>query len=208
MPRAALSPDEIEAFRDRLCEVATRRFAQHGTAGVTLRAIAAELGVSPMTPYRYFGSRDEIIVAVRTAAFSRFAAALEAAFARADDPGERLHALGDAYVGFVRREPHGYRIMFEMNRPEDAGDADLARAQQRAWEPLRRAIALAVDAGVLAGEPDALAPVFWAGLHGIASLDLAGTLPPGHTLETLSASMQRTLLEGNRDRSRSHEETA
>ena len=44
MPRAALSRKDIDAFREQLCAVAARRFAEHGFAGVTLRGLAAELG--------------------------------------------------------------------------------------------------------------------------------------------------------------------
>ncbi len=54
VPRAALQPQEVEDFRERLCRVATRRFAEHGHAGVSLRQLAVELGCSPMTPYRDF----------------------------------------------------------------------------------------------------------------------------------------------------------
>ena len=47
-----LSEQDIAAFRDRLCDVAERQFALHGAESVTIRQLASELGVSPMTPYR------------------------------------------------------------------------------------------------------------------------------------------------------------
>ena len=53
MPRA-LSPADVESFRTRLCDVAEKLFAAHGPDGVTLREMADALGVSSMTPYRYF----------------------------------------------------------------------------------------------------------------------------------------------------------
>jgi len=65
-----LSEDEIQDFRTSLCEVAERLFADCGYEGVTLRAIAAELGCSPMTPYRYFDNKEAIFTAVRMAAFT------------------------------------------------------------------------------------------------------------------------------------------
>ena len=43
-----------------------------------MRQLAAELGVSPMTPYRYFEDKDAILAAVRATAFNRLAEALEA----------------------------------------------------------------------------------------------------------------------------------
>jgi AcrR family transcriptional regulator len=198
MPRTALSSEAIEAFREELCEAATRRFAEAGYAGVTLRGLAKELGVSPMTPYRYFRDKDEIFAAVRAAGFARFAAGQREAFASSDDPAERLRALGRAYADFARREPHAYRIMFEMNRPEDAGHPELRREQQCGWEPIHDASAAAIDAGLLSGEPDAVAHLFWAGLHGVVSLHLAGTLHHLETLDTLVEPMLETLFRGAR----------
>ena len=51
-----------------------------GLEAVTMRQLAAELGVSPMTPYRYFGDKDDILAAVRARAFDRHAEALETAY--------------------------------------------------------------------------------------------------------------------------------
>ncbi len=196
MPRVALSSQAIGRFRDELIAVATRRFSEAGYAGVTLRGLASELGVSPMTPYRYFRDKDEIFAAIRAAGFRRFADAEEAASATSLDPGARLLALGHAYVDFARNEPHAYRIMFEMNRPEDAGHDELARERIRAWEPLRRAVEAAIDAGAVIGETETLAHIFWAGLHGIVSLELAGSLQLGHSLDTLVEPMLSNLFRG------------
>lgn len=198
MPRAALSSEAIEAFRDDLCAAATRRFAEAGYAGVTLRGLARELGVSPMTPYRYFRDKDEIFAAVRAAGFARFAACQEAAFASTADPAERLRALGRAYAAFARAEPDAYRIMFEMNRPADCEHPDLARGQLRAWQPLHDATAAAIEAGLLRGEADATALLLWAGLHGVVSLELAGTLNERYGVDTLIEPMLETLFRGAR----------
>ena len=59
---SALSDDE-EARR-RLIEAATRCIARNGTAKVRIEEVAAEAGVSRMTVYRYFSSRDDVILAV------------------------------------------------------------------------------------------------------------------------------------------------
>ena len=66
MPRPALSQTEIADYRDEICAVAERLFAEQGYPGVTLRAIATELGVSAMAPYRYFRGKEDIFAAVRT----------------------------------------------------------------------------------------------------------------------------------------------
>jgi AcrR family transcriptional regulator len=188
MPRAALSRKDIDTFREQLCTVAARRFAEHGFAGVTLRGLAAELGCSPMTPYRYFRDKGEIFAAVRTAAFARFADAEEACLRKhvAADPLTRLRALGQTYIVFARAEPEAYRIMFELTQPDSAEHPGLEREAARAWEPLRATVGAAVDARQLAGDPDTLAHVCWASIHGAVALHLAGKLSLGRSLEDIA----------------------
>jgi AcrR family transcriptional regulator len=195
MARPLLSQVELDAFREELVGAALRRFAAHGYAGVTLRGLAADLGCSPMTPYRYFRDKSEIFSAVRAAAFARFADTLERAD-RGASPLERLRALGRAYVRFALAEPDAYRVMFELGQP-DAGDYPQLLAQgQRAWESLRNAIDDAVAARSLAGDPRLLAHICWAGLHGAVSLHLAGKLALGCTLDDLVEPIMDTLVRG------------
>jgi len=192
MPRAALSEVEVEQFRDSLCDVATRLFAEKGYDGVTMRALATELGCSPMTPYRYFENKDEIFEAVRHAAFDRFADRLEAAAASATDPLRRLRALCRGYVRFALDEPHAYRIMFELDPPD--GTSAPGNDEARAWFAMRGAVADAIEAGVLVGEPDVLAHLYWSNVHGLVALHLAGKLVLGRDLEELvEAFMEREL---------------
>jgi len=81
MPRI-LSQSDVADFRERLCVAATRMFDARGPEGFTMRELAAELGVSAMTPYRYFKDKEDILAAVRARAFNRFADALETALRR------------------------------------------------------------------------------------------------------------------------------
>src|SRR5580700_4260936 len=132
MPRN-LSTADVLAFRSRLCAVAERRFVERGIDGVSMRQLADELGCSPMTPYRYFKDKEEILAAVRTAAFDRFAAAMEAATAQSQgDIGGMARAVGEAYFGFALGEPHSYRLMFDLLQPDQHRYPDLVRAARRA----------------------------------------------------------------------------
>lgn len=83
--------------KDDLIDGATRAFERAGFHATSLDTILAEAGVSRMTLYNHFGSKDELIVAAleryarrsRTHLFETLAEA-------ADDPCERLVALFDA----------------------------------------------------------------------------------------------------------------
>lgn len=200
MPRAALTPHEIAETRDQICAAAAGLFAEHGYAGVTLRGIAAELGCSPMTPYRYFDDKAAIFEAVRSAAFERFADALEAGARREPDSERRLALLGEAYVHFAITESSAYRIMFQLDQEADSARSDLQPQEGRAWGVLCDAVAAAIDAGVIAGERDTLAHLFWASLHGLASLQLANKLQLGRDVTSLIEPMMQSLLDGIRPR--------
>jgi len=198
MARPALRPDEILSFKARLCETAMQMFADEGYEAVTLRALAEKLGCSHALPYRYFADKREIFAAVCGLGFERFADALEDAARGVDDPEERLRVLARAYFRFALREPHAYRIMFELRESYDAVPAEYRVKEIRSWQALLQAVELAVQADVLSGDPLTLAHQFWAGLHGLVSLHLANKLGLGRDAADLLEPLMDTLLGGAR----------
>jgi AcrR family transcriptional regulator len=181
MPRV-LSDSDVTGFRDRACAVAARLFAAKGPEGVTMRELASVLGVSPMTPYRYFRDKDDILAAVRARAFDRFAEALEMAYAGVGTTVERSHAKRDAYVRFALEEPETYRLMFDFSQPTEDEYPGLVRAMGRARATMTSHVHDLVDEGILSGDPELIGHVFWAALHGAVTLHLAGKLSPQYEL--------------------------
>lgn len=182
-----LSDLEIRKFRDELTEVATRRFAELGFAGVTMRALARELGCSPMTPYRYFASKEEVFQAVRTAAFRRLGERIASVAEQHPRPLERLRGMGREFVRVAIEEPYRYRIMFQLDQAQPR-EMELVLQQEelrRGWRLLCDAMDQAVGAGALEGEPTLLAHLFWVSLHGCVTLHLAHKLELGLGLEDL-----------------------
>jgi AcrR family transcriptional regulator len=185
MGRAALTVEELGAFRGRAVTAATRLFAERGYRGVTLRSLAKELGVSPMTPYRYFENKEELFAMVRTEAFRRFADAQRDAVAGIEEPEDALRMLGRAYVSFALDEPDAYHIMFELLQAPAGTYPELEAEQARAFSYLHEAVKAAVNAGLLEGESLRRAHYLWAQIHGLVSLHLAGKLVMGCSFEEL-----------------------
>lgn len=185
MPRLSLTQEEVDAFRARAVDVATGLFGELGYRGVTLRSLAAELGVSPMTPYRYFENKEELFAMVRTEAFRRFADAQKEAARTAEDPEEALKALGMAYVRFALEEPSAYHIMFELQQAPAGTYETLEREQARAFSYLHEAVRGAIESRALEGDPLRQAHLLWAKVHGLVSLHLAGKLEMGCSLQDL-----------------------
>lgn len=185
VPRATLTQDQIEAFRRRAVRAATGLFAEHGYRGVTLRSVASELGVSPMTPYRYFENKEELFAMVRTESFRRFADAQRNAAQGVSDPAEALRALGTAYVEFALEAPDAYHIMFELRQAPAGTYPQLEEEQARAFSYLHEAVEGVIEAGLMDGEPLHQAHLLWAKVHGLISLHLAGKLAMGCSLADL-----------------------
>jgi AcrR family transcriptional regulator len=178
MPRV-LSDTDVADFRERLCEAAERLFAERGPDAVTMRQLASELGVSPMTPYRYFEDKDDILAAVRANGYNRFAEALETARESAVGARARGTAVGEAYVTFALEHPHSYKLMFDFNQPHVEKYPELVAAGQRAQKTMTGYIRDALAEGLMSGDPEQIGLMNWAAIHGAVILELSGMLPPG-----------------------------
>ena len=194
-----LSRDEVDAFRARLCAVAQKRFAKQGVDGVSMRQLAEALGCSPMTPYRYFRNKEEILAAVRAAAFDRFASALEEAARKTrGDLRAGGEAMGEAYIRFALGDPDAYRLMFDLSQPHPDRYPELVRASARARHMMSAALEALVKAGIFVGDPQLLGYVFWATMHGLVVLHLAGKLPEEPDFRTIQREAMRLLVAGAR----------
>jgi AcrR family transcriptional regulator len=201
MPRE-LSTSEIEDFRDKLCDAALEIFAEKGVEGLTLREVAARLGVSPMTPYRYFKDKEAILAAVRARAFNDFAQALENAVKRGKDAVAKSNAAGKAYENFAFMHAEAYRLMFMVTQKDsELCDPALALAVERARATMSYHVKQLVKEGVLEGDPELIGYVIWAAIHGLVMLELSGKFTDRYDFkkvrnETFRALTQRFLKQG------------
>jgi AcrR family transcriptional regulator len=193
-----LSPHDVEQFRGRLCDVAEHLFAEHGPDAVTIRQLAAELGVSAMTPYRYFADKDAILAAVRARAFDRHAAALEAARAApAVGQIERSMHIAEAYVRFALENPEAYKLMFDIRQPNAEAYPDLVRAGRRSKATMTDHLHDLAAAGLFTGDAELVGHVYWAALHGPIMLQLSGMLEPPFEAPALIARLTAAIVQAN-----------
>src|SRR6201996_8788358 len=169
MPKV-LSGEDVDAVRAKIGAAAARLYAKGGPAAITLRDLSEATWRSPMGLYRYFRDRDEIVAWLRTDAFNRFSDALEAAFASGADAFARARAVGRAYLDFALENPNAYRLMFDLDPPDEARHPDLRRAGKRAGETVTRHVRDLAAAGIVHGEPLAIGNALWAAAHGVIVL--------------------------------------
>lgn len=197
MPRS-LSRSEIDDFKQRLCAAAENLVLRQGGADFTMRDLAAEAGCSPMLPYRYYKDKVEIVAAVRAMAFRRFSAKLEASQASSTDVVARSRAVGDAYVAFAFAHPHLYRLMFDLKHVERGRFPELDAAIAQARRTMTSHVEALIEHGILTGDPDIIGHVFWANLHGLIVLQLAGQLEDQPGFERLRVAAFDALIQGLR----------
>jgi AcrR family transcriptional regulator len=193
MPRY-LTNQDIADFRAELCKVATERFARFGYEGVTLRQLAEALGCSPKTPYRYFKDKADILATVRAQAFAKFADALEAA--SKGPAAERGRRTSKAYLNFALRNPHAYRIMFDIDVPIDGEHAELEKEAERAARFITSGAEEMSKAGVIDADPTLFGWSMWAAIHGIVMLHQSGMLKHGPDFRKLMAFLGPAMLKG------------
>ena len=115
-----MSPKTADpAVRTALLEGAARLIATEGSAGLTLRRLADDVGTSTMAVYTHFGGMQNLRQEVRREGFARLRAHLEAVHPTGD-PVADLGRLGWAYHDNALENPNLYRAMF-MDHPEPAG---------------------------------------------------------------------------------------
>ncbi|WP_060883104.1 TetR/AcrR family transcriptional regulator [Streptomyces caniscabiei] len=167
------------AGRERLIVTTARELAeQQGWDAVTTRRLAERIEYSQPVLYSHFRGKREIIGAVALEGAAEMAAALRAAASAADGPRTRVTALARVYLDFAEHNPAVYDAMFQL-------DGGLAFAQEDTPEPLKDAFAaLLENLSEVAGEgvhPALFTEMFWAALHGLATLTRARRLPPEDT---------------------------
>ncbi|MER6558036.1 TetR/AcrR family transcriptional regulator [Streptomyces sp. NPDC001027] len=164
------------AERERLIVATARELAeQQGWDAVTTRRLAERIEYSQPVLYSHFRGKREIIGAVALEGAAELAAAVRAATSAADGPRERVAALAGAYLDFAAGNPAVYDALFQL-------DGGLPYAQEDTPQPLKDAFAALLESlAEVAGDgvaPGLFTEVFWASLHGLATLSRAGRLLP------------------------------
>jgi len=154
--------------------IATARLLEHAGSdeGLSLRAVARSVGISPQSMYLHFPGLDDLVFAVLVDSYAQMAGDLDAAAAAEADPVRRVLARGRAYLAWGDAHPGLYQVMYEGRvqsvREPEAGVEPPGRGILRA---VRDDVAAAMTAGAVPpGDPDALALQLWALVHGLVSL--------------------------------------
>jgi AcrR family transcriptional regulator len=131
--------------------IARRHLAEHGADGLSLRAVARELGMVSSAVYRYVPSRDALLTALIIDAFSAVADAAEAADAtrpRGDVEG-RLVATALGVRAWAREHPHEHALVYGTPVPGYHAPPDTIDPAQRVNLAVLRIVRDGITGGVI-----------------------------------------------------------
>ncbi|MGJ4947614.1 TetR/AcrR family transcriptional regulator [Bradyrhizobium sp. HKCCYLS20291] len=199
----AATPYHHGALRDALLEAAERVLERDGLAGLTLRAVAREAGVSHAAPTHHFKDLTGLVSELAAIGFRRFNAAMKAAGEQAGTPLDRAMARARAYVAYAQANPGMYGLMFRTERL-DYSRPSLNEAAEASFAGLAGSVAARegqVGNEELSLDQSAAIARAWSLVHGYTMLLLEGRLadilrrsPPGTTAESLLEAMLRATV--------------
>jgi AcrR family transcriptional regulator len=165
------------AQRERLIVATAREIAEsQGWDAVTTRHLAERIEYSQPVLYSHFRGKREIIGAVALEGAAEMAVAVRAATSAADGPRARAVALAHAYLAFAEDNPAVYDALFNLDGGLIYADEETPAALKDAFAALLETLSEVAGDGV---DPGLFTEVFWASLHGLATLTRAGRLLPG-----------------------------
>ena len=161
LPEALLAAAETVLLRD-------------GIAGLGLRSIAREAGVSHTAPKHHFGDTTGLLSALAAVGFQRLGEAMRDVLVEGADAVARRHAIARAYVHFANDNAALFGLMFR-NEKIDMQNPALAKATGDAMRSMAAVI------GGKARIPEGLPPTLqdaealqvtaaWGYVHGLAIL--------------------------------------
>ncbi|MHC2626777.1 AcrR family transcriptional regulator [Bradyrhizobium huanghuaihaiense] len=195
----AEAPYHHGALREALLQAAERVLERDGLAGLTLRAVAREAGVSHAAPTHHFGDLTGLLSELAAVGFRQFNAAMASACDAAPTPLARALARPKAYVAYAQAHPGMYGIMFRTERL-DYSRPSLHEAAEASFAGLANAIGAMrqeqISGDALTLEQGAAIARAWSMVHGFTTLlldgrlkDILERLPEGTTAERLLESM-------------------
>ena len=190
---ATKAPYHHGNLESALVDAAITLVRKYGPDQLSLRAVSAEIGVSPSASYHHFRDKDALVTAISNVLFDRLATMQEKAIAKIKGNGatasiKKFEEMGSAYFAWATSEPNLYRLMFggycEINMEEH---------DSKAWNLLREGLDELMAHGVIdksarnGGEV-----IVWSAVHGASSLAIEGLMSPSDFPMVLK-SIQRSL---------------
>jgi AcrR family transcriptional regulator len=188
-----MPPAARPQVREALLAAARAELVEHGSAAISLRAVARRAGLSHASPKYHFGDRSGLLTAIATEGFHALADQLSGV--HESDTQRQLAALGRAYIDFGLSHRALFELMFTPSELH-VTDAELIAAQKQAIGALTTAVSRLAGINATPSDTPQLALISWALVHGLVVLVRDGALQAAATSQTADgAELAHTLTD-------------
>jgi AcrR family transcriptional regulator len=170
------------SLKEAIVKAAIELGTELGEEGLTMRGIAARLGVSATALYQHFEGKASILRAIRFHGLSLMNKTLAPAFEH-EDPLDQIRESALLYVNFARSNPWLYALLFAG----EVTDTDSPNESERdaiywAQQAIRSAFQRGMELGKMRGDLDVETSPYlmWAANHGVAMLLITGRISEQH----------------------------
>jgi AcrR family transcriptional regulator len=180
-------------LKNALIKAGVEILAKDGVSGLSLRKVAARVGVSHTAPYAHFVDKQALIAAISTEGFRQL-------YERIDDvvdkyksnPRKQLVEAAWTYVQFAMNDSDRFKVMFSGILEKEKEYPEFVVESQRNFQLVKMIVEANQASGVLrSGPSDLTALSVWGIVHGFVMLLLEGQI--SHTI--LEQKSLRELLE-------------
>ncbi|WP_029112353.1 TetR/AcrR family transcriptional regulator [Mycobacterium sp. URHB0044] len=166
--RRRTASDQVSAA---LLHAAETVLDRDGTNGVTIRAVASEAAVAPMSVYNRFDNKEGLLAALAVRALDELAAVIETPSDA--EPVQRFRQACRSYRDYALEHPARYLLIFSMGSPLEDQSSPVADHGRAAFGVLIELIrAMAADG--TSSDPTEAAQAVWSALHGAVTIEIAG----------------------------------
>ena len=188
---------------ERILEAAGELLASGGYEALSMRRIAAMVGLSQAAIYRHFKDKDELVGRLVASGYAELVALVESLEADGGPPDQVLERNIEAYVGWALGRPTVFKALLlrEIGPAAEAVNSlseGIAR-RRRTFALLAAHLKRGMDEGVFEpADPELTAQAVWTSMFGLASrLVMEKDLPPGRAA-LLTARLSRIVIQGLR----------
>lgn len=185
-------------LRDQLIRSGKAMLKEVSLADLSLRGIAASVGVSQVAPKHHFGNKEGLLAAI---AASGFRDLTEFRFARLRpqmNAEQRLRSLLTSYVQFGVANPALFHLMFAPHFKEPGMHMELNEAASHSFHIVARAAGefLAEIAPARSAlSADEAARVAWMSMHGVVTLLIEHRINPLGAPKTTGDQLSNQMLD-------------
>ncbi len=170
---------------EALIGTALEELDKHSLDKLSLRGIARQVGVTATAAYKHFASKEDLVAAVREAAFMAFVSTIRQAAESSPVAEQSMIAMGMAYLDFAEQHANWFDLIFSAPAPNSQDDAATQLFTQAALALNPKLADQDLQVSILQGH---------ALIHGLAVLRRQGMLGNGHHPELTPDLIERIFV--------------